>query len=442
MTSATAPERDLMDFRRGVYCVLGLPFDAGGTDVVLAHLRSAARTRTRCVLTTPNINFIAAAMRNERFRDDVLKSDLCVPDGMPIIWLARLLRIPLRARVSGADLFDRLIQPGPYEPMRVFLFGGEDGVAARAHRWINERAGGVLCVGDIEPAVGSVETLSDPALIARINATRSDFLILSLGAEKAQAWIERNRAALQPPIVSHLGAVLKFTAGTIRRAPRWMSSIGLEWIWRMKEEPFLWRRYFDDGRAVLGVLWRRQLPAMLRAAWSRPGHEPPRIDVETRADVRIIRLRGTWREADLPPLREAFEQVATSRSRVGLDLSAVSYMDSAAIGLLLLLRGHCLRHELTMQIIGISDELTRWFHFHCVDYLLDTMESIAPITRVNPAPLAEGRAAVPGGAGNTAVGSYDEGATVGDATALPAAAQTPAEASARGSLSSGRLSTH
>lgn len=409
MTRVPMREAAPIDFRRDVYCVLGLPFDAAGPEAVLAQLRDAAETRTRCVLTTPNVNFIAAAMRNERFRDDVLKSDLCVPDGMPIVWLARLLRIPLRNRVSGSDLFDRLAQPGAHKPMRVFLFGGQGGVAGRARKRINAQVGGVYCVGYVEPTVGSVDRLSNPAIIERINAQRSDFLILSLGAEKAQAWIERNLASLQTPIVSHLGAVLKFAAGTIQRAPRWARSMGLEWVWRMKEEPHLWRRYFDDGRALLGLLLRRLLPQMLRAAWSRPGREPPSVDIETRVDARILRLRGDWRAPDLAPLRDAFEQVAASRLRVGLDLSAVSYMDSAAVGLLLLLRGHCLRYGLTMQIIGVSDSLTRWFHFHCVEYLLDTMESIAPITRANMDGFVDSRIVVSAGAGSTMIRTQTDG---------------------------------
>ncbi len=424
MTQVPTRDAGPVDFRRDVYCVLGLPFDAAGTEAVLARLRDAAETRTRCVLTTPNVNFIAAAMRNERFRDDVLKSDLCVPDGMPIVWLAWLLRIPLRDRVSGSDLFERLAQPGAYKPMRVFLFGGQGGVAARARKRINEQVGGVHCVGYVEPAVGSVDTLSDPALIARINAQRSDFLILSLGAEKAQAWIERNLAALQPPIISHLGAVLKFAAGTIRRAPRWAQSIGLEWVWRMKEEPHLWRRYFDDGRALLGVLLRRQLPQLLRAAYSRPGRQAPEVVIETRVDARILRLRGAWRAPDLLPLREAFEQVAATRLRVGLDLSKVTHMDSAAIGLLLLLRGHCLRFGLTMQIIGASDAVTRCFDFHCVGYLLDTMESIAPITRVNLAAFVDSRMQVPAGPGDTMMRT--DARTLPDAMTDAVANSTPA----------------
>ena len=97
-----------------------------------------------------------------------------------------------------------------------------------------------------------------------MNAARPDFLVVSLGAAKGQAWIMRNLHRLDVPLVSHLGAVVNFVAGEVRRAPRWMQRSGLEWAWRVKEEPALLRRYAGDALRLLPLAWRE------RAARRRP----------------------------------------------------------------------------------------------------------------------------------------------------------------------------
>jgi N-acetylglucosaminyldiphosphoundecaprenol N-acetyl-beta-D-mannosaminyltransferase len=249
---------------RDVACILGLPIDVIDLAGAVARVRDAARTRTPLFLSTPNLNFAITALGDESFRDSVIDSDLAIADGMPLVWVARLLGVDLPGRVSGAGLLEAL-RSGPRDaPIKVYFFGGEDGAAEAAARRLDAQPCGLRCVGWESPGFGSAETLSRPASIERINGSGADFLVVSLGAKKGQAWIQRNRAQLRVPVVSHLGAALNFLAGTVKRAPRWVQRAGLEWLWRIKEEPALWRRYFRDGRAFLGVVATRVLPL----AWS------------------------------------------------------------------------------------------------------------------------------------------------------------------------------
>ena len=245
------------DFERNVHCLLGLPFDAVGMPDAVRLVRAAADSRRPYFVSTPNVNFLIGCLGDRPFRHSVLNSDLSIADGMPLIWVARLLGVPLRERVAGSDLFMNLGVGAP-RPLRVYFFGGMEGVAAAASRALNASGSGLLCADFDTPGFGSVEQMSSPAQIARINESGADFLVVSLGAKKGQAWIERNRSLISVPVVSHLGAVLNFVAGTVSRAPVWMQRTGLEWLWRIKEEPALWRRYFFEGLTLCRLLVTRR----------------------------------------------------------------------------------------------------------------------------------------------------------------------------------------
>jgi exopolysaccharide biosynthesis WecB/TagA/CpsF family protein len=170
------------------------------------------------LLATANLNFIVAARSNAQFRQAIIHSQLNLADGMPIVWVAKLLRVPLRVRVAGSSLFERLQQASSETALNVFFFGAPDGVAEQACHRVNASRGGVLRRLRI-PGFGTVESMSSDDQIRRINEAKPDFLVVALGAEKGLAWIERNFAKLEAPVVSHLGAVVGMAAGHIRRAP-------------------------------------------------------------------------------------------------------------------------------------------------------------------------------------------------------------------------------
>ena len=266
--------------RRNVYCLMGLPVDGVNMDQTVDLVRSAVLERRRLFLSTPNLNFLIGSRSNPTLRASVIDSDLSVADGMPLVWMSKLLRLPITERVSGSGLFERLLQPplaagtarrgwvwrmlagvqgnpddsdlfqrflrnsGGGRGLRVYFFGGPPGVAAQAHARINALgATGLRSVGFACPGFGSVEAMSSDELISAINASDADLLIVALGAAKGQDWIKHNLSRLTVPVISHLGAVVNFAAGTVTRAPVWMQRSGLEWLWRIKEEPQLWRRY-------------------------------------------------------------------------------------------------------------------------------------------------------------------------------------------------------
>ena len=360
-----------VDFHRDVYGLLGLPFDAVDMAGTVQRVRAAVASRTPCLISTANVNFIVGCRADRSFRDSVIVSDLSVADGMPVVWIARLLGIPLRERVTGASLFEAL-RRGDAGALSVFFFGGPAGAGAAACQRLALERQGLTPAGFESPGYGSIEEMSTDQAIARVNAVNADFLVVSLGAHKGQRWIERNRPRLNVPVISHLGAVLNFTAGSVRRAPAWMQQRGLEWLWRIKEEPALWRRYFADALALAWLLAGRVLPLL----WQMQRH-PARADELARASLvardepadHVIELRGAWTRRNLAPLREAFTQATQSGKHVKLDMSSVSAVDSAFVGLVMLLYGHQVRQGRRFRMMQIPRQVERFLACSCAEYL-------------------------------------------------------------------------
>jgi N-acetylglucosaminyldiphosphoundecaprenol N-acetyl-beta-D-mannosaminyltransferase len=360
------------DFHRLVYCILGLPIDAMSLDQATRKLQGAARRRIRCFLSTPNLNFLVWSHADPGFRDSVIRSDLSVADGMPLVWIARAMGIPIRERLAGSSLFER-INKETYSSMSVYFFGGPDGAACRAADTINSGSTKMTCVGYNFPGFGTIEDMSDTNIIREINENHPDFLVVALGAKKGQAWIERNLYAIAAPIVSHLGAVVNIVAGNISRAPFWMQRLGLEWAWRIKEEPALWKRYISDGGALVRLVVTRVIPCLFYQRYvtiSRDRFLRSTVASKRANDTCKLILEGPWNESNLTPLRKALTDVTSTPCDIVVDLGAVDYADSAFVGLCILLYGHQSKLNRRLRFDGVTTAMRRIFKAHCVEYLI------------------------------------------------------------------------
>lgn len=361
------------DFRRHVHCLLGVPIDMVDATSALARIRAAAARRSPCFVSTPNLNFLIACTDDAAFRDAVIQSDLSVADGMPLVWIARLLGMPIHERVAGATLFETL-RADAARPLSVYFFGGPAGAAEAACRRLNEEKRGLRCAGFHYPGMGDVEAMSTAPVIAAINASGADFLVVALGARKGQAWIVHNLGRLRVPVVSHLGAVVNFVAGSVGRAPAWVQKAGLEWLWRIKEEPKLWRRYASDGLALLGLLTTRVLPHVVHLRRQRrrlANRLPSDMDRSCHEGVLMLRLHGSWGNEQLDPLRREFTAAAATDSEVWMDLGKVSHIDSAFVGLVLLLFGWQTRMGMRPNFVAVSPAARRVFRYCCAEFVLD-----------------------------------------------------------------------
>lgn len=355
---------------RKVLCIFGLPIDVITMSETVQRIREAARSQKKIFLSTPNLNFLIGCMHDAAFRQSVIDSDMSVADGMPLVWMSRLLGVPLPERVTGSGLFERLNTdplPAGEEPIKVFFFGGPPGAAEAASQRLNSHAGGLICVGYETPGFGSVEELSKPDVIARINASGASFLVVALGAVKGQAWILHNLAQLQVPIISHLGAVINFSAGTINRAPPWMQRTGLEWVWRIKEEPLLWRRYWRDGKALLSLVFNKLLPHALWLRWQSK-QTAARATLTSQAGVTHLKIEGFIPDPVPETVLSTLQQAASTNKPVILDLhQATGFGPSFAAQLLLLDKNLTLRDQ-RLQI-SPPPHLKRLFEWNGINYL-------------------------------------------------------------------------
>jgi len=363
------------DFDRNLWCLLGLPFDAIDMQEVVESVHQSVAEKSPCFISTPNLNFLVTSHSDPDFRRSVINSELSIADGMPLIWVARLLGIPFPGRVTGSGLIEMLRKRGsnPKKVVSVFFFGGEEDVAEQACQVISEEQGGLTCAGFYSPGFGSISDMSDPAIIETINASDADIIIVSLGAKKGQAWIEQNREKLSTPVISHLGAVVNFVAGNVRRAPVWMQKTGLEWVWRIFQEPKLWRRYFTDGASFLFLFMECVLPY---AYWRFTNKDklstaqPVSYDVKPTDDIIIISIHGNCVAQSIAPLREIFRLESEKSLSIRLDLSNVDIIDGAFLGLSLVLSKQLNRNGFHLQFSGINIVVRRIFRWNRVGYLL------------------------------------------------------------------------
>ena len=361
------------DFERDVYCIGGLPFDAINNSKTISRLRDAKYKKTTCFLTTPNLNFLALSQNDPEFRNSVIYSDLVIADGTPIVWMARLLGIPITERVAGSTLFETLGQEWRRK-MSVYFFGGPGGVAAEASKLINEKSTGLTCVGYHSPGFGSVEDMSEMTIIDNINLSSADFLVVALGAKKGQAWILKNLHKIKIPLVSHLGAVINFEAKRLKRAPVRLQKIGLEWAWRIKEEPHLWRRYWNDGRFFLKILATKIFPHAIWLKFNQRrlkqlSHKST-IILNHGQDYSTIIVSGVVFGQVTTEMRLFMRQVSLECKNVRVDLSAAEYLDLGFFGLLLMLKKNLDKQGGQMEVIGIQPNMKKLLDWNGLSYLV------------------------------------------------------------------------
>lgn len=363
------------NMKRDVWCILGLPFDAVNMREAIDTLYRSIKNNSPCFISTPNLNFLIESQKDIDFRNSVINSNLSVVDGKPLVWISRLLRIPIPERVAGSDLIEKLIEnKAGYEPLNIFFFGGEEGVSEIACEYLKKSTSGLKCVGNLNPGFGSIDDMSSEEIIDQINQSHADFIIVSLGAKKGQAWIEKNIKKINAPAISHLGAVVNFIAGTVNRSPKFMQKIGLEWLWRIKEEPQLWKRYFHDGLSFINLLVNRVIPLFIIISFfekKRKKHESI-LNFSNDNDLINIELYGYWGAKNIDEINKSFENILNSNYSkvIEVHIEKNSYLDAALIAKILLLKNKLSVNNRELIVKSKSKLVAKIFKYNCCEYLL------------------------------------------------------------------------
>jgi N-acetylglucosaminyldiphosphoundecaprenol N-acetyl-beta-D-mannosaminyltransferase len=357
------------DLSRPVYSVLGIPIDAMDMAETLRLIKEAATGKAAYLISTANLNFLVNSHEDRDFRKSLLASDLCVADGIAVVWVARLLGIPIKERITGADIFAALKSEYYAErPLHVCLFGGDAGIAVKASTQLNSQQTGLKCISAIDPGSGTAGELSRDDLINTINASDAQLLGISLGAKKGQSWLMRNHARLRIPVRLHFGAVMNFEAGSVRRAPQVLRGLGLEWLWRIKEEPYLWTRYWHDGMILLSLLLTRVVPLALgnlhQVLTGFVFDHPLHISQTQDRESITIRLSGIASARTVDEAATCFQRALRSDKPITLDCSNLRFLDPRFLGLLIMLRKQLRQHGLGLQLSRVTPRIARIFHLN------------------------------------------------------------------------------
>jgi N-acetylglucosaminyldiphosphoundecaprenol N-acetyl-beta-D-mannosaminyltransferase len=218
------------------------------------------REGTPHVVITTNVDHLMLLQRDAAFRGVYGRAELVTCDSIPLRWACSFLGRPVKERVAGADLFYTLSERAAAKGYRVFYLGAAPGVAEKAARAMQTRYPGLTVAGAYAPPVMALDQLvADEETYRRVMDARPHILFVAFGAPKQELWLEAMRARLGVPVGIGVGAAFDFAAGTIKRAPRWLQALGLEWLHRLFQEPKrLWRRYLlVDTRFVFYLLQER-----------------------------------------------------------------------------------------------------------------------------------------------------------------------------------------
>jgi N-acetylglucosaminyldiphosphoundecaprenol N-acetyl-beta-D-mannosaminyltransferase len=235
--------------------------DILGTPVALTDYRAAieamdamVETRERGYVCAVAVHALTVGYDDPEMGDALRRATLVLPDGMPVVWAANLLGGNLEDRVYGPELMLRYNDRCAERGHRVWLYGGRDqGSLVQLALNLRKRHPGINIVGGYSPPFRPMTVEEEDALVDQINEARPDVLWVGIGVPKQEKWMARMRKRLDVPVMCAVGAAFDFHAGRISQAPSWMQERGLEWIYRIAQEPrrLLPRYLYFNPRFVL-----------------------------------------------------------------------------------------------------------------------------------------------------------------------------------------------
>ncbi len=226
---------------------------AGALDAIEALVAA----RAGGYVVTPNIDHVVLADANAAFADSYRTASLSLVDGQPLVWASPMLGIQLPEKISGADLILPLMERAAQRKWRVYLMGAGEGVAELAAAELKKRYGTDVVGCDAPRVSVDPDAKENAAPLKKIQEAKPDLILVALGAPKQEIWMHRCLPQYSPAVALGIGAGLDFIAGTVKRAPSWVSKAGLEWAYRLSREPRrLWRRYLVDDPKFLLILAR------------------------------------------------------------------------------------------------------------------------------------------------------------------------------------------
>ncbi len=333
-----------------------------------AYIRAGRATGRPHYVTTANADFAVLGLKDPELRRLLLESDMTTADGMPLVWASRLLGLPIEGRVTGSDMVPALAELCARNGFSVFLLGARSGVAARTGEILSQRFPGLKIAGTYSPPPAPLLEM-DPAIVEQVRTAKPDLLLVAFGTPKQEKWIKMHLFNLQVPLSIGIGASFDFIVGEQKRAPLWMQKYGLEWLYRLSNEPQrLWKRYVLD-MFYFSVFFVRQFWEMrVKHAPTTPLPPPePRL-VE---DVTVMRIVGRMDVSNQDSFVEQANRSLAERPYLILDMNATTFLDSSALGALVTLTRTARNAGGQLWLVRVPPQIAQLFTMMRLEHFFD-----------------------------------------------------------------------
>jgi N-acetylglucosaminyldiphosphoundecaprenol N-acetyl-beta-D-mannosaminyltransferase len=233
--------------------LFGIPISAMNMEQALTRIDEAIATRKHLQIGVVNAAKIVNMRRDEMLRQDVLSSDLILADGVAVVWASRILGRPLPERVAGIDIMMGMLRKGNDRGYRVYCLGATDEVLGKVVERIKEDFPGVVVAGKNN---GYFTEAEEAAVAEDIAKARPDILLVAITSPKKEKFLARWSQRLDIPVCHGVGGSFDVMAGKVQRAPEAWQRLGLEWLYRVKQEPRrLWKRYLVTNTLFCTLLF-------------------------------------------------------------------------------------------------------------------------------------------------------------------------------------------
>jgi N-acetylglucosaminyldiphosphoundecaprenol N-acetyl-beta-D-mannosaminyltransferase len=262
--------------------VLGVGVSAINMDLALEEIDNWITGGLRKYVCVTGVHGVMESQRDESLKKIHNNAGLVTPDGMPLVWLSRWRGFRNTTRVYGPDLMLAVCERSLATGYRHFFYGGMDGVPEKLVQRLSKRFPGLAIAGLYSPPFGALTDVQRQDIVRRINDTKPDIVWVGLGTPKQEHWMADHVEQLSASVLIGVGAAFDFHAGLKPQAPHWMQKSGLEWLFRLGNEPRrLWRRYLVNNPAFVWLtllqMWRaRSANTVGKLEPSRDSHEPGR----------------------------------------------------------------------------------------------------------------------------------------------------------------------
>ena len=341
--------------------ILGVPFDNVTTDQTLETISGMIASRKPHYIATANVDFTALAMYDEELRHILLDAHLVVCDGMPLVWASRWLGNALPERVAGSDLVPKLLAVAEEKNWSVFFLGGKKEVAEKAVHKVRERHPKLRIAGMMSPPFKPLHEMDHATICADIHTTNPDLLFVSFGCPKQEKWIAMNYQHAGAPVTIGVGATIDFLAGHMQRAPHWMQKTGLEWLYRLLQEPRrLFKRYATDF-VVFGLTIVKQWWLTRGGRRTTKTTAPPSIHTQIKtpelqlSSVAELFCPERLDAAEVRVIEQAWMQgLEGPEEGVIIDCGGAQFIDSTGLGLLMRMQKRCRQSGKHLVLAAVS----------------------------------------------------------------------------------------